>query len=39
MSLGERISDQDIDEWLSEGEVDDNSQLNYEEFIKILISK
>jgi calmodulin len=37
-SLGEKLSDDEMDSLLSNVQVDNNGQVNYEEFVKMVLS-
>ena len=36
--LGEKLTDDEVDDMIKEGDVDGDGQLNYEEFVKMIIS-
>lgn len=37
--LGERLRDQEVDEMIRAADVDRDRQVNYEEFVRTLVSK
>ncbi|CAK6432845.1 unnamed protein product [Pipistrellus nathusii] len=37
--LGEKLSDQEVDEMIQAADVDGDGQVNYEEFVRMLVSK
>ncbi|KAF6371479.1 calmodulin like 3 [Rhinolophus ferrumequinum] len=37
--LGEKLSDQELEEMIRAADVDDDGQVNYEEFVRMLVSK
>ena len=36
--LGEKLTDEEVDDIIGEGDVDGDGQLNYEEFVKMMVS-
>ncbi|TEB30939.1 calmodulin [Coprinellus micaceus] len=38
-NLGEKLSDSEVDEMIREADVDGDGQINYEEFVKMMLSK
>ncbi len=38
-NLGEKLSDEEVDEMIREADIDGDGQINYEEFVKMLMSK
>eukprot|EP00761_Pharyngomonas_kirbyi_P009516 gb/GECH01009532.1/.p1 GENE.gb/GECH01009532.1/~~gb/GECH01009532.1/.p1 ORF type:complete len:150 (+),score=54.30 gb/GECH01009532.1/:1-450(+) len=38
-TLGEKLTDEEADEMLKEADVDNDGQINYEEFVKMMMSK
>jgi len=39
MNLGEKLTDSEVDEMTQEADVDSNGQINYEEFVKMMMAK
>jgi len=39
ISLGEEVTDEEADKMMGEADVDKNGQVNYEEFIRMMLSK
>ena len=37
--LGEKLTDEEVDEMIREADVDGDGQINYEEFVKMMMSK
>ena len=38
-NLGEKLTDEEVDVMISEADIDGDGQINYEEFIKMMMSK
>jgi len=38
-SLGEKLTDKEVDEMIREADVDGDGQINYDEFVKMMLSK
>jgi len=38
-SLGEKLSDKEVDEMIREADVDGDGQINYDEFVKMMLEK
>ena len=38
-NLGEKLSDREVDEMIREADVDGDGQINYEEFVKVSVSR
>lgn len=38
-NLGEKLSDEEVDEMIREADIDGDGQINYEEFVKMMMSK
>jgi len=38
-NLGEKITDEEIEEMIREADIDGDNQVNYEEFVKMMMSK
>ncbi|ORZ01536.1 hypothetical protein BCR43DRAFT_181949 [Syncephalastrum racemosum] len=38
-SLGEKLSEEEVDEMIREADIDQDGQINYEEFVKMMMSK
>ncbi|BAM40412.1 calmodulin [Theileria orientalis strain Shintoku] len=38
-NLGERLTDDEVDEMLREADIDGDGKINYEEFVKLMVSK
>lgn len=39
MNLGEKLTDEEVDEMIREADVDGDGQVNYEEFVSMMLSK
>ena len=37
--LGEKLTDEEVDELIREGDIDGDGQLDYEEFVKMILSE
>ena len=37
--LGENLTDEDVDEMIRDADIDGDGQINYEEFVKMMVSK
>lgn len=38
-NLGEKLTDEEVDEMLKEADVDGDGRINYEEFVKLMVSQ
>ncbi len=38
-NLGEKLTDDEVDEMIREADVDGDGQINYEEFVKMMMAK
>lgn len=38
-NLGEKLTDEEVDEMIREADVDGDGQINYEEFVRMMMSK
>ncbi len=38
-NLGEKLTDEEVDEMIREADVDGDGQVNYEEFVKMMMAK
>ncbi|KAM0007038.1 putative EF-hand domain-containing protein [Helianthus debilis subsp. tardiflorus] len=38
-NLGEKLNDEEVDETIREADVDGDGQINYEEFVKVMMAK
>lgn len=38
-NLGEKLTDTEVDDLIKEADVDGDGQINYEEFVKLMLSK
>mmetsp|Transcript_8066 Transcript_8066/g.8928 ORF Transcript_8066/g.8928 Transcript_8066/m.8928 type:complete len:150 (+) Transcript_8066:46-495(+) len=38
-NLGEKLTDEEVDEMIREADVDNDGQINYDEFVKMMLSK
>ena len=39
LNLGERLTEEEVEEMIREADVDGDGQVNYEEFVKMMLSK
>ena len=39
MNLGEKLTDEEVDEMIREADIDGDGQVNYEEFVTMMTSK
>ena len=39
VNLGERLTDEEVDEMVREADIDGDGQINYEEFVKMMMSQ
>ena len=39
VSLGEKITDEEVDEMIKEADIDGDGYINYEEFVRMIINK
>ena len=39
ISLGEKITDEEVDEMIKEADIDGDGYINYEEFVRMIINK
>ena len=39
MNLGEKLNDDECDQLVDEADIDGDGQINYEEFVKMMMSK
>jgi Ca2+-binding EF-hand superfamily protein len=39
LSTGEKLTDEEVDEMIREADVDGDGQINYEEFVKMMVSE
>jgi calmodulin len=37
-NLGEKLTDEEVDEMIREADIDGDGQINYEEFVKMMMS-
>ena len=37
-NLGEKLTDEEVDEMIREAEIDGDGQINYEEFVKMMMA-
>lgn len=37
-SLGEKLTEEEVDEMIREADIDQDGQINYEEFVKMMVS-
>lgn len=37
-NLGEKLTEEEVDEMIREADVDGDGQINYEEFVKMMVS-
>merc|ERR1719333_216569 len=38
-NLGEKLTDEEVDEMIREADIDGNGQVNYDEFVKMMMAK
>ena len=38
-NLGEKLTDEDVDEMLREADIDGDTQVNYEEFVRMMTQR
>ena len=38
-NLGEKLTDEEVDEMLREADIDGDTQVNYEEFVRMIIQR
>lgn len=38
-NLGEKLTDEEVDEMIREADVDGDGQVNYEEFVRMMVAK
>lgn len=38
-NLGEKLTDEEVDEMIREADVDGDGQVNYEEFVRMMLAK
>jgi calmodulin len=38
-NLGEKLTDEEVDEMIREADVDNDGQINYDEFVKMMLAK
>ena len=38
-SLGEKMTDEEVDDMMSMAEIDGDGQINYEEYVKLMMAK
>ena len=38
-NLGEKLTDEEVDEMIREADIDGDGQINYEEFVKMMMAK
>ena len=38
-NLGEKLTDEEVDEMIAEADIDGDGEINYEEFVKMMTSR
>ena len=38
-NLGEKLTDEEVDEMIRDADIDGDGQINYEEFVKVMMAK
>jgi Ca2+-binding EF-hand superfamily protein len=39
MNLGEKLTEEEVEEMIREADIDGDGQVNYEEFVKMMLAK